>query len=311
MIWLVGSGEMSTAYSKVLEALDVNYSVIGRGTESAKSFEQKTGKPVFVGGLKKAISEGLPLPDKAIVSVGVEHLYSTTKQLLECGVRYILVEKPGGLTHQEVEDLAQKSEAIGGNVFIAYNRRFYSSVLAAKELIRSEGGVKSFAFELTEWAHVIGKLDKPREVLEKWFLANSTHVSDMAFFLGGKPKEIASFSSGSLEWHPSASIFSGAGVSESGAVFSYSANWESAGRWGVEILTSENRYVFRPMESLQVQKKGSIQVTEVEVDNRLDVEFKPGLYKQVSAFVTGDFLDLCSIQEQREIFEVYEKMASY
>ena len=31
------------------------------------------------------------------------------------------------------------------------------------------------------------------------------HVVDLAFFLGGKPEEISTFISGSLDWHPSAS----------------------------------------------------------------------------------------------------------
>lgn len=311
MIWLVGSGLMSVDYAKVLEAQKHDYLVIGRGQSSAEEFTVKTGKEVIQGGLDKFLVSTPELAEAAIVSVGVAQLYETTLTLIESGVKNILVEKPGGMTQVEVDTLHQRSQANACKVYIAYNRRFFSSVLAAKDKIAEEGGVTSFNFELTEWAHVIEKIDKPEDVLKKWFLANSTHVADLAFYLGGKPKELASFVQGELKWHPAASVFSGAGVSESGALFNYAANWESAGRWSVEVLTKENRYVFRPMEALQVQKRGTIPCISVDVDSSLDQEFKPGLYKQVEAFLAGDTAFLCSIEEQTLLFPIYEQMAGY
>ncbi|MDN3614790.1 Gfo/Idh/MocA family oxidoreductase [Vibrio gallaecicus] len=245
MIWLIGSGLMSVDYAKVLEAQKHDYIVIGRGEASAEEFTNKTGKEVVQGGLNSFLDSKPELAETAIVSVGVAQLFETTLKLIESGVKQILVEKPGGMTLAEITTLQERSEELACKVYIAYNRRFFSSVLAAREKIAEEGGVTSFNFELTEWAHVIEKIDKPLDVLNKWFLANSTHVADLAFYLGGKPKELASFTQGSLEWHPSSSVFSGAGISEGGALFNYAANWESAGRWSVEVLTKENRYVFR------------------------------------------------------------------
>ena len=311
MIWLIGAGGMSVDYVKVLKAQNQEFSVIGRSEKSAQSFEEKTGEPVVVGGLDSFLQSKPELPDSAIVSVGLEQLFESTMQLLDYGVKHILVEKPGGLKLSEINALADKASDNDANIYIAYNRRFYSSTLKAQELIEQEGGVTSFNFELTEWGHVIEKLDKPKKVLEKWFLANSTHVADMAFFLGGKPKEISCFTSGSLSWHPSASIFAGAGVSDNGALFNYAANWESAGRWSVEMLTNENRYVFRPMESLQVQKRGTIPLINIQVDDELDKEFKPGLFKQVEAFICNENSRLCSIHEHFILFPFYEKMGSY
>lgn len=311
MIWLIGSGLMSVDYAKVIEAQKYNYLVIGRGVNSAEEFEGKTGKKVIQGGLEQFLKSDPVLPEAAIVSVGVAQLYETTLTLIDSGVKSILVEKPGGMTQSEIDILYQRSEANSCKVYIAYNRRFFSSVIAARESIKAEGGVTSFNFELTEWAHIIENIDKPKDVLEKWFLANSTHIADLAFFLGGKPKELASFVQGQLKWHPAASVFSGAGVSESGALFNYAANWESAGRWSVEMLTKENRYIFRPMEALQVQKRGTIPCINVEIDNSLDIKYKPGLYKQVEAFLLGNDELLCSIEEQVLLFHYYEKMAGY
>lgn len=311
MIWLIGSGGMAVDYSKVLENMQKKYQVIGRSEVSAEKFKLATNKEVITGGLDSFLN-GKPLPAKAaIVSVGVEQLYNTTIKLLNYGIKSILIEKPGATTEEQLMSLHKLSLEQHANVYIAYNRRFYASVLAAIELIKKDGGVTSFNFEFTEWSHVIESLSKPKEVFEKWFLANSTHIVDLAFYLGGFPKELASFTAGGTSWHPSSSVFSGAGISSTGALFSYAANWESAGRWSVEILTKENRYIFRPMEKLFVQKKGTIPLIEAEVDYQLDNDYKPGLYKQVEAFLGKNSKALCKLRHQLESISLYNKIAKY
>jgi len=311
MIWLIGSGGMSVDYVKVLKAQNKKFVVIGRGHTSAAKFENDTGHEVVTGGLESFLKTNPEKPTAVIVSVGVEQLYSSAMQLLEYGVKHILVEKPGGIFDKEIENLNECCDNLHASIYIAYNRRFYSSVLKAQEMIKVDGGVTSFNFELTEWSHKIEKLDKNTDVLATWFLGNSTHVADLAFFLGGKPKEISTFTSGGVAWHPSSSIFAGAGVSESGALFNYGADWESAGRWSVEMLTKENRYIFRPMEALSVQKRGTIPQVAVKVNDELDKEYKPGLYLQVQAFLANDSASLCSIKEQYSLFSTYEQMAGY
>ncbi|QUX94499.1 myo-inositol 2-dehydrogenase [Marinomonas sp. CT5] len=311
MIWLIGSGGMSVDYTTVLNSLGVDYIVVGRGANSAEEFKKRAGVDVVVGGTEKLISESTEVPDAAIISVGVEQLYNVTSLLIEFGVKNILVEKPAALSFNEIDDLYQLSIKKSCSIFIAYNRRFFSSVLELRSRVIEEGGVTSFNFEFTEWSHKIEKLDKPEIVLEKWLLSNSTHIVDLAFYLGGKPSEIASFVRGGVSWHPNGSVFTGSGVTEKGALFSYCANWESAGRWAVEVLTKENRYYLSPIEELQVQKRGQINKEAVEINDQLDKSFKPGLYKQVKAFLEKDHDLLCSIKEHRDIFSVYEKIAGY
>jgi predicted dehydrogenase len=311
-IWLIGAGIMAQDYIKVLQGLNKDFVVIGRSENSAKKCQESTGCIVEVGGLDKYISNSNKICSHAIVAVGVEKLFETTKQLLEYEVKNILVEKPGALYTWQFEELNNLIKEKNANVIIAYNRRFYASVLKAQELIKQDGGVTSFNFEFTEWAHVIDPLVKGEGVKEKWFLANSTHVVDLAFFLGGRPKEMSSFTSGSLSWHPSASNFSGSGISDKNALFNYQANWESAGRWSVEILTKENRLIFRPMEKLHIQKRGTIpQLLDESLDYSLDEKFKPGLYLQTKKFLENDFEDMCQFEEQYKMIHSYNKIANY
>lgn len=311
-VWLIGAGIMAQDYIKVLNGLESEIVVIGRGEETAKKCEEATGSSVAVGGLEKFLNNNPNICTHAIVSVGVEELYETTTRLLEYGVKNILVEKPGAMYDEQFKSLLELTQLKNANVIIAYNRRFYASVLKAREIIEQDSGVTSFNFEFTEWAHEIETLTKGEGVKENWFLANSTHVVDMAFYLGGKPEEICTFSTGGIDWHPSGSNFSGAGVSEKGALFNYHANWESAGRWSVEILTKEHRLIFRPMEKLMIQKRGTISQDFVEnVDYSLDEKYKPGLFIQTQKFLNNDFKDMCLLEEQSEMMDIYYKMANY
>lgn len=310
-IWIIGAGQMALDYINVLKGLKEEFTVIGRGTESAAKCAEAAGCNVIAGGLEQYIKTNPATCSHAIVAVGVEKLYETTKQLLQYGVKKILLEKPGSLYKWQFRELDALALSNNADVLIAYNRRFYSSVTEARKIIEQDGGVTSFNFEFTEWAHVIEPLKKAEGIKEKWFLCNSTHVLDLAFFLGGKPKEICSFTSGGLKWHPESSVYSGAGVSNSGALFSYQANWESAGRWSVEILTKEHRLIFRPLEKLQIQKRGSIAQEFVQMDYGVDEQYKPGLYIQTEKFLSEDFSDMCSLSEQNDMIELYFKMVNY
>ena len=310
-LWLVGSGLMSIEYSKVLNGLKVNYIVIGRGEKSANFFKEKTNKGVATGGLSIFITKQTYIPKYAIVSVNVESLYETTIQLLNYGVKNILVEKPGALFKEQLLELEKLAINYNSNLFIGYNRRFLSSVIMMRKLIKSRNEIKSLHFEFTEWSHLIEKLDKSDLVLNNWFIANSTHVIDLAFFLAGNPIKIASFVSGTTSWYKRGSIFVGSGITERDALFSYGSNWKSPGRWSLYFCTDKNRYLFSPMEKLQIQNIGSVKREFVEIDYEeliLDELYKPGLYIQVQKFISGDYKDLCTIKEQVEIMGVYEIM---
>lgn len=306
-ILLLGAGQMAAAYAKVLSNLKADFVVVGRSTKSSEIFKNSTGIEAVTGGYEKFLEAGNPLPSKAIIAIDDELLHKAIIDLSNAGVKEILTEKPAGLFIDYIAAIKRAAEKNDIKVYVAYNRRFYASVLKALELIKEDGGVKSFHFEFTEWAHKIEILDKPKIVLNRWLIANSSHVIDLAFFLGGKPRQINSYVSGKLSWHPDGCIFTGCGVAENSALFSYNANWASPGRWGVEIMTNNYRLILRPLEKLQIMKKGSVNIEEVEIDYSLDTEFKPGLYLQTKNFIKQSE-KLLPIEEHLKIFQFYEKI---
>lgn len=313
-IWLIGSGYMAIEYAKVLKDLNVSFVTVGRGAESAQSFKEATGKEAITGGLDSFLQTTPSLPTHAIVSVGIENLAATTLALLKYGVKKILVEKPAIAYPEEIDGLVEETKKQDAQVLLAYNRRFYASVLKAQQIIEEDGGVTSVNFEFTEWSHVIGTLKKHPAEHQNWFLGNSTHIIDTVFYVAGKPTQLNAFVKGQnkLDWHTKSAIFTGAGETNKGALFSYQANWLSPGRWFIEFLTPKHRLVFKPIEKLQIQQIGSVAVDPVEgVDYTLDEQYKPGVYLQTKAFLDGDVSKFCDIYEQAESLAYYKQIGGY
>jgi predicted dehydrogenase len=285
-VFLIGTGQMANDYFAVLNNQNYDITVIGRGEESAIKFESNTGIKPFIGGLNSYLNtHSLPENAYVIIATGTEALMSSLLLILKAGACKVLIEKPAAISIMELIANEEKLGLYSNNVFVAYNRRFYASVLEAQKMIEEDGGLQSIHFEFTEWAHKIEPLIKAGGVKENWFFANSTHVVDLAIYLAGIPLDWKAFSkSGKLKWH-SKTNFVGAGITEKGVLFSYLSNWESAGRWSLELLTKKRRIYLKPLEEISVQEKGSIEVKEHKFDNSLDVKFKPGLFNQTKSFI--------------------------
>lgn len=310
-IWLIGAGGMAVDYARVLVSMGLPAIVIGRGGPSAVTFTEKAGVPVRTGGLDAFLATGPAMPVAAIVAVGALELGSVTRRLLNHGVRRILVEKPGAMDLAELRELVALAHAESAEVFVAYNRRMYASTLHAQQMMAQDGGPRSMHFEFTEWSHVIAGQDKPQAIKTAWLMANSTHVIDLAFHLGGAPAEMVSFTAGGLDWHPRSAVFAGAGKTDLGVLFSYQANWDAPGRWGLEVLSTNYRFIFRPMESLQIVRKGSVALEPVALDDPLDKAFKPGLHVQVARFLDGQTAQMCTLAHQLALWPSYAQIAAY
>ena len=307
---LFGAGPMAMDYAKVLKHLGTNFIVVGRSLEGTENFQEQTGIAAIPNGVPGWQEKGNNGAEYAIIAVSFEALSATAIEVMDAGIRKILLEKPAGLNAREIRAICEHAKKTETQIVLGYNRRFHASVLAAQKLIKDDDGVQSFNFEFTEWCDDVPEKLKYSETGKNWFLANSSHVVDMAFHLGGDPKELHCWIAGGNDWHPTATVFAGAGITRSGALFSYQANWDAPGRWGVEVLTRKHRYIFRPLEKLQTLKHNTVTVEFVDIDDRLDLEFKPGLYRQTESFLNEDpDAPLLNIHEHyKKVTTCYEKI---
>ncbi|WP_445749697.1 hypothetical protein [Polaribacter sp.] len=300
-IVLIGTGPMALDYARVLTSLEIKFKVIGRGEESALKFESQTSIKPIVEGIDKFLKSN---PNQKgisfIIATGTEVLMPILKKVLLADADSVLIEKPAAISIEELLENEDFLKPYGDKVFVAYNRRFYASVQEALKLIEEDGGLESMNFEFTEWAHKIEPLQKAEGVKENWFFANSTHVVDLAFFIAGKPKDWKAYSlPGKLSWHPKTK-FAGAGITDKGVLFSYSSNWESAGRWALELLTKNRRIYLKPIEKIFIQKKGTLEISEHQFDDSLDINYKPGLYNQLEDFIKNNENKLLTIKTHIE-----------
>lgn len=290
-LWIIGLGSMGTAYAKALQVLKHEAIGIGRSPQGAEAFRTATGFDAIDGGLEAALKTR-KAPAKAIVATPVSVLAPNALALIAAGTRELLVEKPAGVDLEDFRRLAEAADRAGAKVWLAYNRRFLPSVAAARRMIAEDGGAVAFSFEFSDPGDRIAASTHPPEVKRNWLYANGTHVIDLALYLGGEPESFAAYVAGSLDWHPAAAAFSGAGRTTGGALFSYQANYEAPGRWGVVVDTRLRRLSLRPLEELHVQKRGSFALEKFEIAAPEDEkDLKPGLLGQTRAFVEGEGRD--------------------
>lgn len=307
-ILIVGAGSIAQEYAKILKELNIKFSMVCRSLEKAKKIKEEFNFEAFSGGIESYLKETKETFDCAINAVDTEALYPVNKVLINSSkVKKILSEKPGAFTLAEFQDL--KNSCIEKNVklFIAYNRRSFASVLKLKEILKEEKNTSIF-FEFTEWFWRIDPSEYSENTLKEWLLCNSSHVIDLVFFLGDGISEISATSKKNNPYMATNTQYVGHGTMKNGALFAYIADWESAGRWKVEVSTKEGRYMLCPLEKIFFQKRGTLEYIEVSIDRSIDEKFKPGFCKQVVALVENNEANLKTIDDQMADFSIYQKM---
>ncbi len=313
-VLIIGSGGMALEYLKVLNSLNKSVDIIGRGDKKLNDLKKIYPQyNYYSGGLGKYLDKNPKLPKFVINTVNIEYLGSTSIMLLDYGVENLLIEKPGDLSKEGLLNIHNSAIKKDSRVFIAYNRRFYTSILDLISETKKDGGITSINFEFTEWAHTFGPDTHSLKALNKWVLSNSSHVIDTVFYLIGEPKKLSSYVNGvnNIEWHPSGSIFTGSGISILNIPFTYHSNWNGPGRWAIEVITNKRRFYLKPMEKLHVQEIGSVALHDFKIDDALDISFKPGLYLQTKAFLDLKKQRLQTIENQINVMKFYEEMAGY
>jgi predicted dehydrogenase len=281
-VLLVGAGPMAVEYAKVLNQMGVEFSVKGRGEGSAETFFVSTARqPSLSWGDVAEVASFT----HCIVAVSEESLLDVTLELTKQGAKKILVEKPGA---PSIESMLKNKHAVtvpGTEIYIAYNRRYYTIVDTILEQVALDGGVTSLHFDFSERSRVIEPLKKAPGVKENWLFHNSTHVIDLVSFITGGWHLETSHTSGSLDWHPSGSVFSGLGKSVTGGLVTYNSDWKSPGGWEILVRTKNRKFLLKPIETLTIfDATGETEtVDEFSLTSELA---KPGVARMVEDFLS-------------------------
>lgn len=307
---VIGAGWMAQEYLKAARYISNLQMSFYAPSEKNKLNIESLGGLFFVD-LKTAIRT--VQPTHIIVASSVDSLSAMTQNMLDMGFENILVEKPAYLNNAEAEAIVSKIRT--QSVYVAYNRRYYASAAKAMQLIEQNNEkIVGVQFEFTELSSDIEKNEKFSDMVKShWALANSSHVIDFAFFPIGLPQKskLSCYQCGHLDWHKTAAQMVGSGLSQKGVPFCYSAYWGGVGRWSVDWITDKTRYVFKPMEKLQIQKIGQFSYEEVSLSWPYE-GVKHGLVEQLEAFICGNKAQhLLTLQQSVELHHIVALMAGY
>ena len=306
---LFGSGYMANEYLKALKDLDCDVVVFARNEEKAKRLAQAYGFAGFGGGVQSFKNYDCKDVQWVINAVSINALKDVTCACLQKGMKNILVEKPGAFGLDDLLVIKGLSNGTA-NIRIAYNRRFYNSVLQLEKEIEKDGGAIGCFFDFTERKKDLEN-NKEKDEMKHWGLANSSHVIDLAFFLVGLPNELSVCRDGSWEFHPSGNVFTGSGRTEK-CLFSYFSAWSGGGRWNVEVATKKGRYKLSPLEALSFCKIDQFQWEDIPLNDLDDQKYKPGIYKLVkNVIIDGRCDQLADLDYQIEFCKVVNQIFGY
>ena len=307
-IILIGTGPMAKEYAIAFKKMNIsNVTVISKVEQETTDFSNSFNFEVLHGGYKKHLPT-LKKSDLVVIVTPIPQLLDAAKIAIDSGQTKILIEKPGSLYPNEL--LSFSKQLTTQTVRIGYNRLLYPSFHKLKSIIKEET-ITSCHFDFTDWTHTIDFEKYPTDVYSRWGISNSLHLISMAMELIGMPKILTSHHNGSLDWHHSGSVFTGSGISDKNIPFSYNADWESAGRWGIELKTNKNSYRLIPLEGLFVCHKKSVDWEEIPLNISYS-DVKPGLAEEISAMLTDDKdFGLITLEKASEYNKLAEKILNY
>ena len=277
---IIGAGYIAQEHLKVIQAMD-NVNAVGitsRTLLKAEDLARKYDVEEVFENVDDLINKCKP--NALMIVVSVNELYEVTRKLIPWKIP-LFIEKPPGIIPEQTNTLAEMSNKYGTKNMVGFNRRYYSIFHKGIELINQNGGLLGVAVEGHERFWKIVERNILNEIRENWIYANSTHTIDLLRLFGGGIKAISSLSKSIKEKNGDQFVISM--EFESGALGTYTSHWFSPGGWSATLYGEGITVKFNPLE------KGiwiDTDFNEYEISpDRVDVEFKPGFYKQLEAFV--------------------------
>ena len=301
---------MAIEYLKILDStiklFHYKVSVVGNSTKNLDYITNTYNVTTYCGGIENNI-DAVSHITYAIIASPVHLLAEHLELLVNKNIRNILVEKPAGLNRNQLENINKIAKEKGIKIYVAYNRRFYNSVITAKKIIENDGGAVLFNMDISELLHTIDINKYTKDVLNNWLLANTSHVIDLAIYLCGIPIKINNLIKPGLEWNKNRNaIYAGCGITDKDCLFNYQGNWIGAGRWSLEIFTKNYTLKFCPLEELQIRFKGTVNYVPIKFPKLFVDNYKPGLCTLVRNFIFDDTDELLTLESHIQNMKVYD-----
>ena len=220
----------------------------------------------------------------------------------------IVVEKPVGLSLEQALRIEARACEAGCPVYVALNRRMYSSTKQVMDAVESSIGNRFVRIIDQENQIAARNSGQPDQVVASWMFANSIHLIDyIRFVCRGDVTSISRMihSLSSDGWVIVSQIdFS------SGDKALYTCYWNTPARWSVDISIGDRLWQLAPLESARVFTMNSLTPTEFLIDSK-DIDAKPGIIgvlEETLNLLNGLPSTLCSISNANETMTLIESI---
>jgi hypothetical protein len=222
----------------------------------------------------------------------------------------LLLEKPAGYTVPDAEAILAAAQKNKSNVFVALNRRFYSSTrFVLSDCVELDGPRFVKVQDQQDQASALST-GQPKAVVDNWMFANSIHLIDyFHVFCRGKIEQVEPI----IPWNPvRPGVVIGKILFDSGDVGIYEGVWDGPAPWAVAVSTSSRRWEMRPLEHAVYQNRGERALIPAEL-NQWDKLFKPGFRLQAenaAAAALGRLSNSVSIDEAMKTMRLIQRIFS-
>ena len=274
-IALIGAGYMAEEYLKIFSKKKIICEAIFSRTSIKSKILKKRYK------IKKIYTSLNDLKNDnninaLIIAINEEFLKKILNKL-DLNRYRILCEKPIGVNYVETKNIISKIK--NKNIYVSLNRRFYSSNQKAKDLIDKYKGKRLISIRDQQIQNFRSKI-----VNKNLMYCNSVHLIDyINIYARGKLikiQKLKKFKNKNFSENLTRLIFS------SKDEVLYHCKWNSPGPWSVNIIQKNHSIEMKPLENL-VQEKiiNDKRIRIFHNKSKIDCEFKPGLFYQVSEFI--------------------------
>lgn len=280
---IIGAGRMAREHARAfLDISDVKLVGIHSRT---KSKAEVISAEMGIQGVYDSIEElyDKSRPDLVIIAVSILAAREVCRRCFAFPCK-LLLEKPPGYNLAEAEAIQAMARISNHQVWVALNRRFYSSTQAMMAGLAEEEGPRFIHVQDQQDRDESKRNGQPDLVIQNLMFAVSIHVIDYLSFVGrGEVTRVTrAFPKG--KWDSNAVI---ATVEfSSGDRGIYEGIWDAPGPWFVAVNTPRIRWELRPLEQAAFQRRGERTLQPV-APHAWDVQFKPGLRAMAESVVTS------------------------
>lgn len=246
--------------------------------------------------------------DIVVVTVTELHMADVAKHCFQFPW-LVLLEKPAGYNLADAVDIHAAAAAHSARVYVALNRRAYSSTRQAVQRLADNDSPRFIKVLDQQDQHAALTIHKnPPLMVENYMFANSIHLIDYFRVLGrGEVVSVDNICS----WEPdNPGVVLALVTFSSGDKGLYEGIWNGPGPWVVTVNTPRERLEMRPLEQVTVQRYGERRNEPLDIEP-VDTQYKPGLLYQAQQTLRtarGESAELADLSEALKSMELVARI---